>query len=66
MLYFYKLYNIFVCCGRLNLFIIPTGKLQKAEYILSSLIYNSGATGKEAVAILLPAVSVCFHAQYIH
>lgn len=64
MLYFFKLYNTFVCCGRLNLFIIPTGKLQKAEYILSSLIYNSGATGEEAVAILLPAVSV--RAQYIH
>lgn len=30
-----------------NIIIIsPTGKLQKAEYILSSLINNSGATGR--------------------
>lgn len=35
------------CWMNVNIIIIiPAGKLQKAEYILSSLINNSGATGR--------------------
>lgn len=41
--------------------VFPTGKLQKAEYILSSLINNSGATGTFLAVILIAFNEHVFH-----
>ncbi len=47
-----ELFDVWFCNSlqsgmNVNIIIIfPAGKLQKAEYILSSLINNSGATGR--------------------